>query len=427
MKNIYNYEVKEKFLQNQKSRKSYETVFRKTYRFEFDKGKDLYNFSFEELETVLYGFKHNSFSTIETYKGHISSYLDWCCNQNFITKNDLNQIQRGNFSKYLSNRIKYFTEIELKNWQKNQPHNIDVMVSQLLFIGVETLELQNLRPKDFDEEKKQLQLIKYPKSGSIKVLNIDEKTVGIIKKTIEESEYGLTDFLLQEKINYIGKVKPLKKNFIRDSGAINYAYILGMMKGGISKKERFLVARKFPEIAPSYLIELLTLDNIRYTYNEEKLSTDIPYQLELESLAIDATAQIEVTETEKEQVVKARIGQSTFKKALLNIEKKCRLCDVSDERFLVASHIKPWSQSNHQERLDVNNGLLLCPNHDALFDKGYVSFDELGKIIISNSLNEEERLLLGISKTTEIALNEKQKEYMEWHYREYFEKNKNSN
>jgi putative restriction endonuclease len=55
------------------------------------------------------------------------------------------------------------------------------------------------------------------------------------------------------------------------------------------------------------------------------------------------------------------VGQSVFKKALLAIEKKCRICGVTDERFLVASHIKPWSESNNQERLDVNNGLLSEP------------------------------------------------------------------
>lgn len=42
---------------------------------------------------------------------------------------------------------------------------------------------------------------------------------------------------------------------------------------------------------------------------------------------------------------------------------------LEDERFLVASHIKTWSHSNNIDRLDIQNGLLLCPNHDALFDK----------------------------------------------------------
>ncbi|WP_232240190.1 HNH endonuclease [Bacillus tropicus] len=93
-------------------------------------------------------------------------------------------------------------------------------------------------------------------------------------------------------------------------------------------------------------------------------------------------------QTEKEQVIKSRIGQSIFKKNLLKNEEKCKLCGVSDKHFLIASHIKPWSQSNHRERLDINNGLLLCPNHDALFDKGYISFGDDGRILISNSLDE---------------------------------------
>ncbi|MGG0847894.1 HNH endonuclease [Peribacillus simplex] len=137
--------------------------------------------------------------------------------------------------------------------------------------------------------------------------------------------------------------------------------------------------------------------------------------IELESIVTAAPEQIEVTETEKEQVIKSRIGQSTFKKILLEIEKKCKLCSVSDKRFLVASHIKPWSQSNHNERLDVNNGLLLCPNHDALFDKGYISFDEDGVILISDSLDKHSKVFLNINETMKINMNESQRGYMKWH------------
>lgn len=123
-------------------------------------------------------------------------------------------------------------------------------------------------------------------------------------------------------------------------------------------------------------------------------------------LIINIQTEIEkdITETEKEQVIKSRIGQSAFKKSLLAIEKKCRLCGVTDERFLVASHIKPWSQSNNQERIDVNNGLLLCPNHDSLFDKVYISFDEEGTILISDSLDELTKVFLNVNDTMYIEL-----------------------
>lgn len=124
---------------------------------------------------------------------------------------------------------------------------------------------------------------------------------------------------------------------------------------------------------------------------------------------------IVLDKTEKESVVKARIGQSIFKKALLAVEKKCKLCGVSDERFLVASHIKPWSQSNDKERLDVNNGLLFCPNHDSLFDKGYISFNKGGSILISDSIDEVTKVFLNTNETMWIELNEQQQKYMNWH------------
>ncbi|MFM2566398.1 HNH endonuclease [Bacillus sp. GX] len=129
----------------------------------------------------------------------------------------------------------------------------------------------------------------------------------------------------------------------------------------------------------------------------------------------DIDSPIVLEETEKELIIKSRIGQSTFKKALLAIQQQCRLCGVSDERFLIASHIKPWSQSDNQERLDVNNGLLLCPNHDALFDKGYISFNNDGIILISNSLDEATKVFLNINEAMKVALNEGQQKYMKWH------------
>ncbi|TKH33770.1 HNH endonuclease [Bacillus cereus] len=148
----------------------------------------------------------------------------------------------------------------------------------------------------------------------------------------------------------------------------------------------------------------LLLNKVNPLHNESFLLL----QKELESPIV-------LDETEKESVVKARIGQSIFKKTLLAVEKKCKLCGVPDEQFLIASHIKPWSQSDNQERLDVNNGFLLCPNHDALFDKGYISFNDGGRILISNSLDETTKVFLNINATMKVALNEGQQKYMKWH------------
>lgn len=117
----------------------------------------------------------------------------------------------------------------------------------------------------------------------------------------------------------------------------------------------------------------------------------------------------EIRPTEKEQIIKGRIGQSNFKRELLFIDKKCRLCNVSDECFLVASHIKPWSVSNSKERLDVNNGLLFCPNHDALFDalfdKGLISFEDDSTILITSTLSEESKIFMNVNESMHLKMN----------------------
>ncbi len=137
---------------------------------------------------------------------------------------------------------------------------------------------------------------------------------------------------------------------------------------------------------------------------------------EVTKLEKELEAQKTITNTEKEQVVKLRIGQSTFKDHLLQRECKCAICGITDKNFLIASHIKPWSKSTHAERLDVNNGLLLCPNHDALFDKGYISFDDNGQIVISSKLNETTKKYMNINPSIKIKMSKEMKKYMKYHY-----------
>ncbi len=123
---------------------------------------------------------------------------------------------------------------------------------------------------------------------------------------------------------------------------------------------------------------------------------------------------------EKQALIKIRVNQGAFRKRLLSKYSKCCLCGVSDENFLIASHIKPWAVSGANEKLDQNNGFLLCPNHDQLFDQGYISFDGNGKIIISDSLKESDRVFLNVTDTMHISLTEKNREYLEYHRKNVF-------
>ena len=118
---------------------------------------------------------------------------------------------------------------------------------------------------------------------------------------------------------------------------------------------------------------------------------------------------------EREAVVKVRENQGAFRQSLIERYGKCCLCGVSNQDLLIASHIKPWNVSSPSEKTDVNNGFLMCPNHDALFDHGFVSFDNNGKIIVSDKLSQSDRIFTNISESMRIELTDKNKEYLEYH------------
>jgi len=123
-------------------------------------------------------------------------------------------------------------------------------------------------------------------------------------------------------------------------------------------------------------------------------------------------------DTEKEELIKCRIGQGKFRDYLIEYWKGCSVTNFQDIEILVASHIKPWRSSSSKERLDVYNGLLLTPNLDKLFDKGYISFDDNGKILISKSLKNYQ--VLGINTDMKINITEEHKKYLTFHREQIF-------
>lgn len=65
------------------------------------------------------------------------------------------------------------------------------------------------------------------------------------------------------------------------------------------------------------------------------------------------------------------------------VEHQCRLTLVENPTHLRASHCKPWRDSNNEERLNGENGLLLTPSIDHLFDRRFISFEDNGRLIVS--------------------------------------------
>ena len=144
-------------------------------------------------------------------------------------------------------------------------------------------------------------------------------------------------------------------------------------------------------------------------------------QIKLEDQSIEEEiSESHLVGTDKVAVVKARVNQGVFRDRLIRKYHKCCLCGTDEESLLVASHIKPWVDSSPEERVDVNNGLLLCPNHDKLFDRGYISFDDDGRIIISRVLSENNRVFLNVDPDFSIELKDLGKVYMKYHREKIF-------
>ena len=125
---------------------------------------------------------------------------------------------------------------------------------------------------------------------------------------------------------------------------------------------------------------------------------------------------------DREAVVKARIGQGRFREQLINHwNKTCAVtgCDALD--LLIASHIKPWRESTSKEKLDVNNGLLLIPNLDAAFDKGYITFTDEGHLVASPLLSDSAKKCFGILPEMRLAhIYPQHCEYISFHRRDVF-------
>lgn len=133
-------------------------------------------------------------------------------------------------------------------------------------------------------------------------------------------------------------------------------------------------------------------------------------------------ADLTLSDTEKLQVGKARRGQGLFRKNLCSFEKACRVTGIHNPSLLVASHMKPWrSCLTAQERLDGNNGLLLAPHVDYLFDRGLISFDVSGNLMISPALALSDLALLGLSVSIPKNFTDGQKKYLDYHQQFIFQ------
>lgn len=122
--------------------------------------------------------------------------------------------------------------------------------------------------------------------------------------------------------------------------------------------------------------------------------------------------------------VKVRINQGRYREKLLQkYNSHCCLCGISNPKLLIASHLKAWADSDVNERVNVNNGLLLCPDHDKLVDKYLISFEDDGRLLISPALSEEERNLMRINENMRLDISAENIPFIQAHREKYNQNN----
>jgi predicted restriction endonuclease len=162
-------------------------------------------------------------------------------------------------------------------------------------------------------------------------------------------------------------------------------------------------------LAETLLTEITLLDAHSFAWM-------LAAQMETESKLADVHEYINLSATERDAIVKARIGQGRFRQSLIEYWSKCAVTGCSETPLLRASHIKPWSKASLTERLSLYNGLLLSPSLDACFDSGFVSFDDNGMILISTRLGAENAKALSIYPEMQLQKIEPQhRTYLAYH------------
>lgn len=206
--------------------------------------------------------------------------------------------------------------------------------------------------------------------------------------------------------NHLSEIVPLlpqKYSPIRANGNGNQKFYLVEINKELAYKLYYILDGEAPKIAWEF----------------EDIESEIG-----ESGEVEKIENSDLSKTQRQQLIQARIGQGIFRANVEKIEKQCRITGLADKTLLIASHIKAWKDANNIERLDGQNGFLMSPHVDRLFDKGLISFSNKGDILLSNIKTKSIFEAWSLNPLKNVgSFTSRQKRYLEFHRDEIF-KNK---
>jgi len=134
---------------------------------------------------------------------------------------------------------------------------------------------------------------------------------------------------------------------------------------------------------------------------------------------------LSIDETEVRREVEQRVGQDIYRDHMLSYwEGRCALTNIGEPELLLASHAKPWKDcTSAEERLNVFNGFLLEARFDRLFDKGFITFDDQGTLLVSKRLDSVSLSVLGLEQGMKLRwIRDEHQPFLHWHHEIVFQK-----
>lgn len=201
---------------------------------------------------------------------------------------------------------------------------------------------------------------------------------------------------VRDHMDALGPLLPSKYSPLKSDGRANEAYLCPV-----------------PDGMAGLLLQLVGASSERLADIQDMLVE----QQELDGIICSSG----LSATEKLRLVQSRVGQGVFRANVMVLEPACRITGISDPTFLVASHIRPWALSDNEARLDGYNGLMLAPHIDLLFDRGFITFDDSGTVIVSAQLPEEVRDRWSLVPSVPAKpFSRRQRQYLNGHRNELF-------
>jgi site-specific recombinase XerC len=255
-KKLYNEIIKNEYLKHipENTRHVYKYALCRSYDTEDVVGKDLFEFSTEEIKDALINADHSTFNSLKLTLHVFEDYINWAikAGKAHSNINPALSIKNDELKTYLSKKKILFSKYEVQDMQIKLVNAQDKVILQLLFEGVNgqgLSEILNLTQSDVDWPNQKLNL-KDDKYGKRKI-KVTERCLTLIKEAIDQTHYQNKN---GTSIGNNPELPLVKNNYVLRTATTRVQ--------NYNKADKHLIYRRISMIADFFEYRYLTAKNI---------------------------------------------------------------------------------------------------------------------------------------------------------------------